>query len=135
MPRRSPSSIMPADLPVHLRHVFRAAERECPKGHASALRELTALAVRKVPARGIFDPTSRGEHELFTAIEAIANRHLGRTRARAAWGTAVRGARLKLKKRDRIERAALQAQTVSDTAYFYAGLAFGLTWVSVYRDR
>ena len=135
MRRRSPSRVMSADLlPVHLRHVFRSAARECPKGHAAALRKLTALAVRKVPSRGIFDPTSRGDQELFTAIEAIANRHLGRTRARAAWGTAVRGARLQLEARDRIERAALQVQGVSDTAYFYAGLAFGLTWTSVYRD-
>lgn len=135
MPRRSPPPVAATDLPVHLRHVFRAAERECPKGHASALRELTALAVRKVPARGIFDPTSRGEQELFAAIETIANHHLGRERARAAWKTAVRRARLELEARDRIERAALQVQAVSDTSYFYAGLAFGLTWVSVYRDR
>ena len=136
MPRRSPSSTTAApDLPAHLRHVFRAAERECPRGHAPALRELTALAVRKVPSRGIFDPTARGDQDLFTAIEVIANRHLGRTRARAAWNTAVRGARLELEARDRIEAAALQLQSVSDTAYFYAGLAFGLTWLSVYRDR
>jgi hypothetical protein len=115
--------------------VLRAAERECPKGHAAALRDLTALAVRKVPARGIFDPSARGDDELFTAIEVIANRHLGRTRARASWKAAVRGAQLEFPARDRIERAALTAQAVSDTAYFYAGLAFGLTWLSVYRDR
>ena len=108
----------------------RVPERPC-----GALRDLTALAVTKVPARGIFDPTSRGEQDLFAAIEAIANRHLGRTRARATWGAAVRRARLQLEARDRIERAALQLQGVSDTAYFYAGLAFGLTWISVYRDR
>jgi hypothetical protein len=135
MSRPSPSSIGTIDLPVHLRHLIRAAERECPKGHASALRDLTSLAVRKVPARGIFDPTSRGEQELFDAIDVIANRHLGRTRARAGWGTAVRSARLELEARDRIERAALRLQSVSDTAYFYTGLAFGLTWVSVYRDH
>lgn len=134
MSRRSPS-LEPLELPVHMRHLIRAAERECPRGHARALRDLTSLAVTKVPARGIFDPTSRGEHELFTAIEVIANRHLDRRRARAAWGTAVRAARLELEARDRIERAALQVQSVSDTAYFYTGLAFGLTWVSVYRDR
>ena len=134
MPRRSSSTVTP-DLPAPLRQVFRAAERECPNGHARALRDLTALAVRKVPSRGIFDPTSRGEQELFTAIEVIANRHLGRTQARASWTAAVRGARLPLETRDRIERAALQVQSVSDTAYFYAGLAFGLTWLSVYRDR
>ena len=131
MPRRLPSP----DLPAQLRHLFHAAEHECPEGHACALAELTALAVRKVPGRGIFDPAARGEHELFTAIEVIANRHLGRKRARAAWGAALRGAALELHARDRIERAALELQAVSDTAYFYAGLAFGLTWVVVYRPR
>jgi len=123
------------DLPIHLRHVIRAAERECPRGHAKALRDLTALAVQKVPARGIFDPTARGDEDLFRAIETVADRHLGRTPARAAWRAAVRRGRLDLSARDRIERAALQVQGVSDTAYFYTGLAFGLTWLSVYRDR
>ncbi|HET7695955.1 MAG TPA: hypothetical protein VFK57_09635 [Vicinamibacterales bacterium] len=136
MPRRSPSakSVTP-DLPPHFRHVFRAAARECPKGHAQALRDLTALAVRKVPSRGIFDPASRGDHELFTAIDVIARRHLGQAQARASWKAAVRGAALEFADRERIERAALHVQGVSDTAYFYAGLAFGLTWLSVYRDR
>lgn len=133
MPRRMPSS--ERDLPIQLRRVVRAAGRECPKGHAGALRDLTTLAMTKVPSRGIFDPSSRGEHELFTAIEVIANRHLGRTRARAAWRSALRRANLELHARDRIERAALQAASVSDTAYFYAGLAFGLTWVSIHRGR
>ncbi len=138
MRRRSRGSLKvvePVDLPVHLRQVIRAAERECPRGHAGALQDLTALAVRKVPARGIFDPTARGEEDLFRAIETIADRHLGRTPARGAWKAAIRGGRLELAARDRIERAALQVQGVSDTAYFYAGLAFGLTWISVYRDR
>ena len=134
MPRRPSSSSTP-DLPAHLRHVLRAAERECPKGHARALRDLTSLAVRKVPARGIFDPSARGDDELFTAIEVIANRHLGRARARASWKAAMRGAQLEFATRDSLERAALSVQSVSDTAYFYAGLAFGLTWLSVYRDR
>ena len=133
MPRRTPSS--ERNLPIPLRRVFRAAGRECPKGHAGALRDLTALAMAKVPSRGIFDPSARGEQELFTAIEVIANRHLGRTRARAAWRSALRRANLELHARDRIERAALQAESVSDTAYFYAGLAFGLTWVSIHQDR
>ena len=122
------------DLPVPLRHVIHAAARECPKGHARALRELSALAVDKAPARGIFDPAVRGEPELFQAIDRIAARHLGRARARAGWKRAVRRARLDLEARDRIERAAVEAQSISDTAYFYAGLAFGLTWLSI-RDR
>ena len=89
---------------------------------------------RKAPARGIFDPSVRGEEDLFKAIETIADRHLGRRASRAVWKRAMRRARLELDARDRIERAALEAQTVSDIVYFYAGLAFGLTWVSVHRD-
>ena len=122
-----------ADLPAPVRRVIHAAERECPRGHAGALRDLTRLAARKAPARGIFDPTIRGEEDLFKAIETIADRHLGHRVSRRAWKRAIRRARLELDARDRIERAALEAQTVSDIAYFYAGLAFGLTWVS-YRD-
>lgn len=138
MRRRSRTStdraVAVADLPVPLRRVIRAAQSECPKGHAGALRDLTRLAVRKVPARGIFDPTIRDEHDLFIAIERIAKRHLGHRASRAAWKQAVRRARLPLEASDRIERAAVEAQTISDIVYFYAGLAFGLTWVSVVRD-
>jgi hypothetical protein len=134
MSRRSPSPAGPAEWPFDVRQVMRAAQRECPQGHAGALSEFTALALTKVPARGIFDPTSRGEHELFAAIEAVANNHLGLTRARKTWRRALRGARLELESRDRIERAALQVQGVSDTAYFYAGLAFGLAWLSRHRS-
>ena len=122
-----------ADLPAPVRRVIRAAERECPRGHAGALRDLTRLAARKAPARGIFDPTIRGEEDMFKAIETIADRHLGHRGSRKAWQRAIRRARLELDARDRIERAALEARTVSDIAYFYAGLAFGLTWLS-HRD-
>jgi hypothetical protein len=132
MSRRPPPTAGPVRLPVAVRRLIHAAERECPKGHANALRDFTTLAMTKVPARGIFDPTCRGEEDLFTAIDAIADRHLGRTRARGAWRTAISRAPLDLEQRDAIEGAALQLQAVSDTAYFYAGLAFGLTWV--YRD-
>lgn len=143
MRRRSPSSpgsipgAIPGaiDVPPLLRLLIRAAERECPSGHAGALRELTSLALTKVPARGIFDPTSRGEHELYAAIDAVAVRHLGLTGARQAWRRAVNGARLELEARDRLEQAALRVQAVSDTSYFYTGLAFGLTAVSLYRMK
>jgi len=134
MRRRSPSPSR-SGLPAHLRHVIRAAARECPPGHAGALRDLTALAVTKVPARGIFDPAARGEQDLFAAIDTTANRHLGRRGARRGWHRALRASRLDLESRDGIERAAVQLQAISDTAYFYAGLAFGLTWVVVYRDQ
>jgi hypothetical protein len=133
MRRRPSRSESLADWPPTLRRIIRAAERECPNGHAQALRALTALALTKVPSRGIFDPTARGEHDLFAAIEAVAQAHLELSDARAAWRTALKAASLDLETRDEVERAALQVQTVSDTAYFYAGLAFGLASTVAYR--
>src|SRR5262249_47514932 len=118
---RSPSL---ADWPPSLRFLIRAAELQCPRGHAEALLELPALAFRKLPARGIFDPAARGEPEVFGAIEAVARTHLDLADARTAWRNALTAAGLALDRQDEIERAALQVQTVSDTAYFYAGLAF-----------
>jgi len=128
--RRVPSSASSAEWPSTLRQIIRAAERECPSGHAEALGELTALALTKVPSRGIFDPTWRGEHELFAAIESVAQAHLELASARKAWRSALRAAAMDVETRDRVERAALQIQSVSDTAYFYAGLAFGLAYAS-----
>jgi hypothetical protein len=121
-----------AEWPPTLRLLIRAAEAECPRGHAEALIELTALALRKVPARGIFDPTASGEHELFVAIESVADAHFDFSQARAAWRAALDAANLSLEHRDDLERAVLQVQSISDTAYFYAGLAFGLASMSIY---
>jgi hypothetical protein len=130
-PRRSPAA--PAEWPQTLRHVIRAAQLECPSGHANALLELTTLAMHKVPSRGIFDPAVRGEDDLFTAIESVARNHLALADARTAWRAALEAAGLDLERRDDIEQAALQVQSASDTAYFYAGLAFGLASLCVYR--
>jgi hypothetical protein len=132
--RRQPSKSAPlADWPWTLRRVIQAAEHECPRGHASALRELTTLALDKVPSRGIFDPGVRGEEDLFAAIESVAKAHLELVEARVAWRKALEVGGLDLEQRDALERAALQVQSVSDTAYFYTGLAFGLAFVYVHR--
>jgi hypothetical protein len=133
MRRRRSSPPRFDEWPPHLRMLIRAAERECPNGHAGTLMELMSLALTKVPARGIFDPTAGGEHALFAALETIARRHLGMAEARAAWHKALHKADLELEVRDTIEHAALRVQGVSDTVYFYAGLAFGLTCGSIYR--
>ena len=133
MRRRTSLSASSGEWPLHLRLLILAAERECPGGHARALSELMALALTKVPARGIFDPTAAGEHDLFAALDAVAMRHLGMTAARAAWRRALRDAHLEVEARDTIEHAAQRVQGVSDTAYFYAGLAFGLTCASMFR--
>jgi hypothetical protein len=133
--RRAPTFTKGPEWPLHVYRIIRAAERECPRGHASALRELIALAYVKVPSRGVYDPAWRGEHELFTAIETVANRHLGLARARAGWRSALRHQGVEASIRDEIERAALEVQTVSDTAYFYAGLAFGVCALPIAGSR
>jgi hypothetical protein len=122
-------AIVSADWPPVVRQVLLSAAHECPRGHARALAELASLALRKVPARGLFDPAIRGEHDLFTAIEAVAIKHLGRRAARTRWRQSLDAPRLPFEARDDIESAAQQMQAISDTAYFYAGLAFGLVYV------
>ncbi|MPZ17582.1 MAG: hypothetical protein GEV06_06695 [Luteitalea sp.] len=122
-----------ADWHPTLHRVVRAAELECPRGHAEALSELIALAMRQVPSRGIFDPGARSEPELFAAIESVARAHLEFGDARAAWRKALKAAGLTLEQRDDIETAAGQVQAASDTAYYYAGLSFGLVFVYLSR--
>lgn len=134
MRRLRPRAPVLTDWPPTLRNLIQAAEKECPRGHAEALSELTALALRKIPARGIFDPGARGEDDLFAAIESVARAHLELSDARTAMNRALDAAELSDEQRDAIARAALQIQTVSDTANFYAGLAFGLASGWVYRS-
>src|SRR5690242_14972640 len=133
MPRRRTRPPSLADPPPALRHVIQSARLECPRGHAQALIEFTTLALRKIPSRGIFDPGARDDHDLFAAIEAVADAHLRFSEARASVRAALDAADLDLERRDAIERAVFQVQSVSDTAYFYAGLAFGLVATTIYR--
>jgi hypothetical protein len=131
--RRRTRSTSGGDLPTTLLHLVRAAESECPQGHAEAFTELTKLALKKVPARGLFDPAVRGEPDLFAAIDGVAVRHLSLADARQAWRGALDASGLPFARRDELERAAHQVQDASDTVYFYAGLAFGLAFVCAYR--
>jgi len=122
-----------SELPATLQQLVHAAETECPRGHAEALKELTTLAIRKIPSRGVFDPAVRGEPDLFAAIETVAIRHFALSNARTAWRSALDDAELTFARRDELERAAQHVQNISDTTYFYAGLAFGLSFVCAYR--
>ena len=98
--------------------------------------ERTDLTLERisVPSRGIFDPSARGEHELYAAIESVARNHLEMGEARGALRKALDSAALPIEQRDEIERATLEIQSASDTAYFYAGLAFGLAFSSYLKD-
>jgi hypothetical protein len=128
--RRSRSSLQ---WSPSLLHLIDAAAVECPPGHGAALAEFTTLAMRKVPARGIFDPGDRSEPELFDSVEAVASRHLGLGRAKKALSASFEAARLPFEQQDAIEQAALEVKGISETAYFYVGLAFGLVFALGYR--
>jgi hypothetical protein len=133
MARRRPRPVMSAEWTPTLQQLVRVAHEECPHGHAQAFAAFVALAMTKVPSRGIFDPAVRGEPDMFAAIEAIARTHLGVGTARAGWKASLDAAALPFERRDEIERASLQLRSASDTAYYYAGLAFGLAFLSGYR--
>src|SRR5262249_9059470 len=48
--RRQSRSVPPPNWHPTLKWIVEAAEHECPRGHARALRDLTALAMDKVPS-------------------------------------------------------------------------------------
>ncbi len=132
MARGRSRSSAPA-LPAPLRHLVHVCVRECPPGHAEALGAFMRLALHKVPVRGIFDPGTREEPELYSAIDSVAHAHLDLAAARRAWRAALKAAHLPIEKRDAIETAALEVQGSFDTAHFYAGLAFGLAFCYLHR--
>ena len=132
MPRvrhRRTSSNSSIDCPLPLRRVIRAALRERPAGHSETLRDIIDMALQKMPARGIFDPAAAGEHEL---IRGDRRDRQGAfiLHALAAWQKAINPANLALTQRDNIEVAAAEVRHISDSAYYYAGLAFGLVFAS-----
>jgi len=84
-----------------------------------------------VPARGVFAPAA---DDLYTAIDRIAMRHLGLEMPRRALDSATD--RIEpFATRDQIRETAGHMRTVSDHAYFYTGLAFGLVFVQLGLSR
>jgi hypothetical protein len=107
--------------------LVQALEVECPPEHVAAFRAFVRLALVKVPSRGIFDPTLRGEAELDSEIERIARRHLGLSGPRDRWSTVLRQLQHGVgTSSDMVESAATEIWSVSDTAYFLLGLSMGL---------
>lgn len=89
----------------------------------NALRDLGALALWAVPVHGIFVPN---EPQIAVAIERIAKEHFGWVDARRELREAL-AVVPQFAERDAIATACNGVVTVSDEAYFYAGLAFGVT--------
>jgi hypothetical protein len=93
------------------------------EGVARALEEFGALARLAVPARGVFVPDN---DDIAIAIERVAKQHLALGLARKDFDNSLKVV-VAFEQRDAIESAQSAVQAVCEKAYFYAGLAFGMT--------
>ena len=119
-------------IPALLEQLIEALQQQSfhdATGSASALRAFADLAAVEVLARGTF---AADNPELYQPIEAVANRCLRFVRARRQFAMATAQVDA-LELREKIQSAALEVQSISDRAYFYAGLAFGVTLSSFGR--
>ena len=99
------------------------AEGRDIRGVAKALREFGDLAVWVLPVHGVFVPNN---NDVSAIIDRAANQHLGLEETCREFGDALQVVEA-FAQRDPIESAHNHVRSVSEEAYFYAGLAFGLT--------
>jgi hypothetical protein len=110
-------------LPPLLVRLIEAAKDSGNNGSAEALRSFGALALIALPTRGVLVPD---DNDIGMLIECGAREHLGLEDAKRAFRRAIKAVEC-FEARDAIESAHNQVQGASDEAYFYAGLAFGVT--------
>lgn len=89
-----------------------------------ALRELGDLATWMLPVHGLFVANN---NEVCMAIDRVARQHLNLEEARGELKEALSVVG-EFAQRDPIESAVNRVRSASEEAYFYAGLAFGLTF-------
>ena len=99
------------------------AEGRDIKGAARAIREFGDVALWVLPIRGVFVPN---DNDVSMIIERVARRYLGLKKARAEFREALEAVE-PFDRRDQIEVAHGHVRDVAEEAYFYAGLAFGVT--------
>ena len=121
------------EIPPALVRLIQAAERAGKdadrrelRAAAEGLREYGALAVWVLPVHGLFVPNAEQGSGL---IEQVAKRHFGLAKARNELRQALKVVE-QFEKREPIESAITQVHAASDAAYFYAGVAFGVTLAS-----
>jgi hypothetical protein len=115
-------------LPPLLDRLIDAEARDGQHDSASALRTFGELALVTIPTRGVFAPGE--EAELYRAIEEVAREHLGLNKVRDEIQRALEAVAI-FDQRDAIEGAYNAFSDVSERAYFFAGLAFGVTMASL----
>jgi hypothetical protein len=95
-------------------------------GAAGALREFGELALWALPIYGVFVPN---DERIAVIVERVATRHLGLREASREFQKAMGNVEA-FDRRDAIESAHNQIRSVTEEAYFYAGVAFGITMTS-----
>ena len=99
------------------------AEGRDIRGAAHALREFGQLALWALPIHGVFVPNN---NDVSISVERIAKQHMDWDEAKSEVREALKAIE-SFAERDTIESAENHLRAVSDEAYFYAGLAFGVT--------
>jgi hypothetical protein len=99
------------------------------RGVAKALREFGDLAVWVVPVHGLFVPSN---DDVSTVVDRIAQQYLDLGEARRDFKKALSVVD-EFAQRDPIESGHNRVRAASEEAYFYAGLALGLTFAD-YRS-
>jgi hypothetical protein len=113
------------------RHAETHDTEEDRSGHANALRLLGRLATLVVPARGVLAPV---EDDLYKFIDGVTITYLSDIDHRKEFGELL--AKIEPREtRHAIEAVFTQAISASDTAYFYCGLAFGITFADLTGRR
>ena len=101
-----------------------AQDTDHRRAAARALRAFGHLAALEIPSRGVL---ASQNPEMYSLIDEIADQHLGYKKPRKAFSDATMEI-VDPELRERIQSSANEMETVSDQAYFYAGLAFGITF-------
>jgi hypothetical protein len=104
-------------------HAGTDAEGVDIRGAARALREFGRLALWALPIHGVFVPNN---NDVSLVVQRAAKEHLAWEEARRELRAALAAVE-RFELRDPIETAANHLRAVSDEAYFYAGLAFGVS--------
>jgi hypothetical protein len=121
-------------LPPLLVRLIKAAKHSGEDGEGAdisgapdALRELGALALWALPIHGVFVPNNP---DVSFQIQRISLAHLGLEHARKEFREALKIVE-PFAQRDAIESAHNHVRSIDDEAYFYSGLAFGITLASL----
>lgn len=128
MPRNR--SAVNVNLPPRLVRLIEAARAARPAAEdyetgavANALEEFGVLGAWVIPFHGVFVPN---DSDVCAAVDTIARAHLGLDHARRELRRSLKVVE-PFEQRDAIESALNQVRSAYDEAYFYAGLAFGIT--------